>query len=94
MANRDQASRRGLMAYSYKESVENRLTKANNEAIKNNVDYRYVKLGDEIFHIHKDMVEVYYNSDRGFKRGMKKKYIKMMKKSKREIDRLAKSEAK
>ena len=87
-------NRDGLTAKRYTESLDTRLRKANAEPLKTNADYRYVKLGDEIFPIHKDMVEFYYNSDRGFKRGMKKKYIKMMKKSKREIDRLAKSEAK
>lgn len=80
MANHERSNRELLKAYSYRESVETRLTKSNNEAIKNNVDYRYVKLGVEIFPIHKDMVEVYNNSDRGFKRGMKKKYKKLMKK--------------
>ena len=87
-------NRDGLMAHRYTDSVDTRLRKANAEPIKANAEYRYVKLGDEIFPIHKDMVEVYYSSDRGFKRGMKKKHIKMMKKSKREFDRIAKSEAK
>ena len=87
MANRDQASRRGLMAYSYKESVHERLKKANTKPIGKNADYRYVTLGLEIFPIHKEMVEVYNNSDRGFKRGMKKKYIKLMKKHNRELAR-------
>ncbi len=81
MANRDQASRRGLMARSYKEDVFTRLNKANIKLIKTNANYRYVKLGDEIFPIHIDMVDVYNKSDRSFKRGMKKQYKKMMKKS-------------
>lgn len=81
MSNRD-----GLKAYRYTESVGTRLLKANAEPIKSNADYRYVKLGVEIFPIHIDMVEVYYNSDRSFKRGMKKKHIKMMKKLKKQSD--------
>lgn len=81
MANRDQASRRGLMVQSYKEDVFTRLNKANIKPIKTNANYRYVKLGDEIFPIHIDMVDVYNNSDRKFKRGMKKAYKKMMKKA-------------
>ena len=88
------SNRDGLVVHRYTDSLDTRIRKANAEPIKTNADYRYVKLGDEIFPIHKDMVEVYYASDRGFKRGMKKKYIKMIKKSKREIDRLAKNEAK
>ena len=83
-----------LTSRRYTESVDTRLGKANTEAKGQNAEHRWVKLGDEIFPIHKDMVEVYYNSDRGFKRGMKKKYIKMMKKSKRIIDRTPKDEAK
>ncbi len=83
MANRDQSSRRGLMTHSYKESVITRLNKANKEPIANNEDYRYVQLGDEIFPIHIDMVDVYNNSDRKFKRGMKKQYKKMIKKNKK-----------
>lgn len=87
-------NRDGLTTRRYTYSVDTRLGQANAEPIKTNAEYRYVKLGDEIFPIHKDMVEVYYNSGRGFKRGMKKKYIKMMKKSKRELDRIPKAESK
>lgn len=85
MANRDQASRRGLMAHSYREGVETRLSKANVEPIKTKADYRYVKLGDEIFPIHIDMVDVYNRSDRSFKRGMKKSYKKKIKKVNKEL---------
>lgn len=81
MANRDQASRRGLMVQSYKEDVLTRLNNANIKPIKTNANYRYVKLGDEIFPIHIDMVDVYNKSDRSFKRGMKKQYKKMLKKT-------------
>lgn len=80
MANRDKASRRGLMAYSHKQSVEDRLLDANNEAIGKNADYRYVHLGIDVFPIHKDMVKIYYDSDRSFKRGIKKRFKKLMKK--------------
>ena len=80
MANRDQASRRDLMAHSYTEGVITRLNNANKEPIAKNADYRYVKLGDEIFPIHIDMVDVYNSSGRKFKRGMKKQYKKMIKK--------------
>ena len=73
-------NRDNLMAHRYTESVDTRLLKANAEPIKSKADYLYVKLGVEIFPIHIDMVEVYYNSGRSFKRGMKKKYIKMLKK--------------
>lgn len=73
-------NRDGLMSHRYKESVDTRLLKANAEPIKSKADYRYVKLGVEIFPIHIDLVEIYNNSDRSFKRGMKKKYIKMLKK--------------
>ena len=72
------------MAHRYTESVDTRLLKANAEPIKSKADYRYVKLGVEIFPIHIDMVDTYYNSDRSFKRGMKKKYIKMLKKLKKQ----------
>ena len=82
MANRDQASRRDLMCHSYTESVIVRLKNANKEPIANNYDYRYVQLGDEIFPIHIDMVETYNKSDRKFKRGMKKRWIKLNKKHK------------
>ena len=78
MANRDRSDRRGLMAHSYKEQVITRLNKANRE-LKPNANFRYVKLGDEIFPIHIDMVDVYNGSDRSFKRGMKKQYKKMLK---------------
>lgn len=81
MANSDKASRRGLMCHRYTNSVKARLLKANKEPITKGLDYRYVVLGIDIFPIHKDMVEVYYNSDRSFKRGMKKKFKKLMKKS-------------
>lgn len=87
MANRDQASRRGLMVRSYKEDVLTRLNKANIKLIKTNANYRYVKLGDEIFPIHIDMVDVYNRSDRSFKRGMKKQYKKMLKKTKKHNER-------
>lgn len=80
MANRDQASRRGLTSRRYTESVGTRLIKANIEPIKTKADYRYVVLGEEIFPIHIDMVETYNSSDRSFKRGMKKSYKKLMKK--------------
>lgn len=73
-------NRDGLMAHRYTESVEVRLLKANAEPIKSKADYRYVKLGVEIFPIHIDMVEIYNDSNRSFKRGIKKKYIKMLKK--------------
>ena len=73
-------NRDGLMAHRYTESVDTRLWKANAEAIKSKADYRYVKLGVEIFPIHIDMVDIYNDSDRSFKRGMKKKYINMLKK--------------
>ena len=33
--------------------------------------------------IHIDMVEIYNSSDRSFKRGMKKKYLKMLKRNKK-----------
>lgn len=69
------------MAYRYKLSVDERLRNANKKPIATNADYRYVKLGDEIFPIHIDMVDVYNNSERNFKRGMKKQYKKMMKKT-------------
>ncbi len=87
MANRDKASRRGLMVRSYKESVFTRLDKANKEPIANKEDYRYVILGDEIFPIHIDMIDVYNSSDRKFKRGMKKQYKKMMKKHEKTKDK-------
>ena len=80
MANRDKSSRRGLMVHSYKKSVYTRLEEANLEPIGKNEEYRYVKLGDEIFPIHKDMVEIYNKSDRNFKRDMKKSYERMVKK--------------
>jgi len=71
----------GLMARRYKLSVDERLKNANKRPITTNANYRYVKLGDEIFPIHIDMVDVYNRSDRSFKRGMKKQYKKMIKKS-------------
>jgi len=73
-------NRDGLMVRRYKLSVNERLKKVNEKPIFSNADYRYVKLGDEIFPIHIDMVDVYNNSDRKFKRGMKKQYKKMIKK--------------
>ena len=76
----------GLMCRRYTESVDTRLMKANAYPIKSNADYRYVKLGVEIFPIHVDIVEIYNNSDRSFKRGMKKKYKKMLKKLKKQSD--------
>lgn len=71
------------MCRSYAESVQERLTKANIQPINTKADYRYVKLGIEIFPIHIDMVEIYNSSDRSFKRGMKKKYLKMLKRNKK-----------
>lgn len=73
----------GLKAYRYNESVYIRLNKANETPIMEKADYRYVKLGDEIFPIHVDMVDTYNDSDRSFKRGMKKQHKKLLKKGKK-----------
>lgn len=72
--------RDGLKAYSYKNPVGIRLEEANKKPIINNADYRFVNLGEEIFPIHIDIVNAYYSSSRRFKRGMKKSFIKMLKK--------------
>lgn len=69
-----------LKAYCYIESVQTRLNKANEKPIEKNADYRFVKLGDEIFPIHVNMIDVYNGSNRKFKRGMKQQYKKMVKK--------------
>lgn len=69
-----------LKGYYYSESINTRLNKANEKPIENNADYRFVKLGNEIFPIHINMIDIYNRSDRKFKRGMKKQYIKMKKK--------------
>ena len=78
------SAREGLKAYRYDESTYTRLKKANEQPIEDKADYRYVALGQEIFPIHVDMVEIYNNSDRSFKRGMKKKWKKVMKKDKQQ----------
>ena len=70
----------GLKCSYYREPVEVRLNKANEKPIAQKAKYRYVALGVEIFPIHIDMVDTYNNSDRSFKRGMKKAYKKMLKK--------------
>lgn len=75
----------GLKAYRYLKSVQTRLEEANRKPIIDNADYRYVKLGDEIFPIHIAMVDTYNNSDRSFKRGMKKKWKKTLKKQRKEL---------
>ena len=85
-------NRDGLMAHRYTEDVYTRLLKANADPIKTSADYRYVSLGVEIFPIHVDMVYIYNNSDRSFKRGMKKKHIKLMKAYNREKNRQSKTD--
>lgn len=76
-----------MKCYIYNESVLTRQNKANEKPIKDNANYRYVILGNEIFPIPVRMVNAYNSSDRKFKRSMKKSYIKMVKKSKVEKNR-------